>query len=68
MSIGIALPPLFFTKDKRVAPLVLLILAFCGLALPILAMAVYLWRSEGYVGANKVCCMYLCSNVFGNCS
>lgn len=54
MSIGIALPPFFFTKDKKVAPLVLLVLAFCGLALPILAMALYLWRSEGWVGANKV--------------
>jgi translocation protein SEC63 len=54
MSIGIALPTWFFAKDKKTAPLVLLFLAFSGLAVPILAISLYLWRSEGYVGANQV--------------
>ena len=54
MSIGVALPSWIFAQDKKTAPLVLLMLAFAGLALPILSIAFYLWRSEGYVGANKV--------------
>ena len=54
MKIGVALPDWIFTSNKRTAPLVLLALSFLGLAVPILAAAAYLWRSEGYVGANKV--------------
>jgi hypothetical protein len=57
MSIGVALPSWIFAKDKKTAPLVLLALAFAGLALPILGIAFYLWRSEGYVGANQVRCL-----------
>jgi hypothetical protein len=54
MIIQVALPDWFFPSDKKFAPLVLLGLAFLGLAAPILAVSLYLWCSEGYVGANKI--------------
>jgi hypothetical protein len=54
MNIGVALPEWVFASDRRTAPLVLLALVFAGLAVPILAIAVYLHRAEGKVGANRV--------------
>jgi hypothetical protein len=54
MIIQVALPDWFFPSDKKSAPLVLLGLAFLGLAAPILSVSLYLWRSEGYVGMNKI--------------
>lgn len=54
MKIGVALPSWIFAEDKRFAPLVLLILAFLGLCMPILLIALYLWRTEGFVGNNRV--------------
>jgi hypothetical protein len=55
MNIGVALPEWVFAQDRRTAPLVLLALVFAGLALPILAIALYLHRAQGKVGANQVC-------------
>jgi hypothetical protein len=54
MNIGVALPEWVFAQNRRTAPLVLLALVFTGLALPILAIALYLHRAQGKVGANQV--------------
>lgn len=55
MNIGVALPEWVFAQDRRTAPLVLLGLVFAGLALPILAIALYLHRAQGKIGVNQVC-------------
>lgn len=50
MSISVALPEWFFSKDKDAAPIILLTLLLGGIVLPLGLAACYLGRSAQYTG------------------
>lgn len=54
MSVSVALPEWFFSKDKQTAPLILLVLLFGGIVAPLGLAAWYLMGTQKYVGANQV--------------
>lgn len=54
MSVSVALPEWFFSKDKQTAPLILLVLLFGGIVAPLGIAAWYLMGTQKYVGANQV--------------
>ncbi|GFR50266.1 hypothetical protein Agub_g12453, partial [Astrephomene gubernaculifera] len=54
MDVGVALPTWLFTKDSKVAPLMLLGLVFCGILAPLGVASWYMLRSNRYTGPNGV--------------
>jgi hypothetical protein len=54
MSISVALPEWFFSKDKDAAPLILLSLLLGGIVLPLGLAACYMGRSAQFTGPNEV--------------
>ncbi|KXZ42319.1 hypothetical protein GPECTOR_162g134 [Gonium pectorale] len=54
MDVGVALPTWLFTKDSKVAPLMLLGLVFVGILAPLAAVSIYMFNSNRYSGPNGV--------------
>ena len=54
VSISVALPEWFFSKDKEAAPAILLTLLLGGIVLPLGLAACYMGKSNRYTGPNEV--------------
>eukprot|EP00803_Ostreobium_quekettii_P002395 evm.model.scf_415.2 EVM.evm.TU.scf_415.2 scf_415:13869-23272(+) len=54
LTIGIALPEWLLPKDKKVAPVALLLLVCSFILVPLGGMACYLFRSDKYTGPNNI--------------
>jgi translocation protein SEC63 len=54
MSVSVALPEWFFSKDKQTAPLILLVLLFGGIVTPLGIAAWYLMGTQKFVGPNQL--------------
>lgn len=54
VSLSVALPEWFFSKDKEAAPAILLTLLLGGIVLPLGLAAWYMGRSQRYAGPNEV--------------
>ncbi|KAG2485811.1 hypothetical protein HYH03_015521 [Edaphochlamys debaryana] len=54
MDVGVALPTWLFTKDSKVAPLMLLALVGFGILLPLGVVSFYMLNSNKYSGPNGV--------------
>lgn len=54
MDVGVALPTWLFTKDSKLAPLMLLGLVFCGILLPLGIASWHMLNSNKYTGPNGV--------------
>lgn len=54
MSVSVALPEWFFSKDKSTAPLILLVLLFGGIVGPLGVAAWYLMGTQKFVGPNQL--------------
>lgn len=54
MSVSVALPEWFFSKDKQTAPLILLVLLFGGIVTPLGVAAWYLMGTQKFVGPNQL--------------
>lgn len=54
MTVSVALPEWFFSKDKQTAPLILLVLLFGGIVTPLGIAAWYLMSTQKYVGPNQL--------------
>lgn len=54
LTVSVALPEWFFSKEKEMAPVILLSLLFGGIVLPLGLASCYLSRSNKYTGPNEV--------------
>jgi translocation protein SEC63 len=54
MNVGVALPEWMFTKDRKMAPLMLLGLVGGGVLLPMALAAWHLFNGQKYSGPNKI--------------
>ncbi len=54
MDVGVALPTWLFTRDSKLAPLMLLGLVFCGILLPLGVASWHMLNSNKYSGPNGV--------------
>lgn len=54
MSMSVALPEWFFSKDKKAAPLILLVLLLGGIVVPLASAAWCLNRKDQFVGPNQL--------------
>ncbi|PSC67052.1 dnaJ ERDJ2A [Micractinium conductrix] len=54
MTVSVALPEWFFSKDKQTAPLILLVLLFGGIVTPLGMAAWYLMGTQKFVGPNQL--------------
>ena len=51
---GVALPEWIFSQDRRAAPWILIALVFFCILLPLVGAALFLLRTNKFVGSNQV--------------
>jgi hypothetical protein len=54
LSMGVALPEWLFSKDNKMAPLMLMVLVGCGILLPLSVVSWYMLSSDQYEGPNRI--------------